>query len=100
VHEAPWDYFRYTCHGLQYLLEGAGFTDVSVSPTTGFWSMWLLKLNYQTERLARGPLPLRLVVRTLLVPFWWVNQQLGPLLDRCWPEERETAGYFVTAMRP
>ena len=101
VHEAPWDYYRYTCHGLEYMLRKAGFTDVVVSPTTGFWSMWLLKLNYQTLRLARRrPRPVRLVVRTLLIPFWWLNQHLAQVIDRFWPEESETAGYFVTATKP
>ncbi|MGY0652270.1 methyltransferase domain-containing protein [Luteimonas sp. A537] len=100
VHEAPWDYYRYTCHGLEYLLQKAGFVDIVVTPTTGFWSMWLLKLNYQTNRLARGPQPVRMLARALLVPFWWANQHLGQALDRFWPEERETAGYFVTATKP
>lgn len=101
VHEAPWDYYRYTCHGLEYMLRKAGFTDVVVSPTTGFWSMWLLKFNYQTLRLARrGPRPVRLVMRTLLIPFWWLNQHLAQAIDRFWPEESETAGYFVTATKP
>lgn len=101
VHEAPWDYYRYTCHGLEYMLRKAGFTDIVVSPTTGFWSMWLLKLNYQTLRLARrAPYPVRLVMRTLLTPFWWLNQHLAQVIDRFWPEESETAGYFVTATKP
>lgn len=100
VHEAPWDYYRYTCHGLEYLLRKAGFIDIAVTPTTGFWSMWLLKLNYQTARLARGPRQVRFLIRALLIPFWWTNQQLAQALDRFWPEENETAGYFVTAAKP
>src|SRR5690606_19107127 len=47
VHEAPWDYCRYTCHGLQHIFGKAGFRNIVVTPTTGFWSMWILKLNYQ-----------------------------------------------------
>lgn len=100
VHEEPWDYYRYTRHGLEYLLKKAGFVDISVTPTTGFWSMWILKLNYQTTRLIRGPRPLRVLMRAALIPFWWISQRLGPLFDRLWPEPRETAGYFVTARKP
>jgi SAM-dependent methyltransferase len=99
-HEEPWDYFRYTRHGLRYLLEGAGFVDVIIAPTTGFWSMWLLKLNYQLARLPRGPRLARSLVRATLVPIWWTNQQVGRALDRIWPEDRESAGYFVTAVKP
>src|SRR5258705_3003446 len=57
VHEAPHDYFRYTRFGLRHLLTKAGFSDVVVQETSGFWTTWLLKLNYQTVRLIRGPRP-------------------------------------------
>lgn len=100
VHEAPWDYYRYTCFGHQYLFEKVGFIDVLVKPTTGFWSMWLLKLNYQLKRLVRGPRWKRRLILAMLIPIWWANQQLGRLLDHVWHEEHETAGYFVTARKP
>jgi SAM-dependent methyltransferase len=100
VHEAPWDFFRYTRHGLEYLLGRSGFDAVRVVPTSGFWSMWILKLNYQLVRLPRGPKPLRALLRALLVPGWWLGQVLAPRIDRLWPEDRETAGYFVRARRP
>ncbi len=100
VHESPWDYFRYTRHGLEYMLEKAGFKNILVKPTTGFWSMWLLKLNYQTARLIRGSRLVRILLRSALIPFWWTNQHFAQMVDRWWPEERETAGYFVTAAKP
>lgn len=100
IHEAPWDYYRYTCFGHQYMFGKAGFVEVNVEPTTGFWAMWLLKLNYQTHRLVTGPGWKRRLMRAILVPCWWTNQQLGRWLDRWWREERETAGYFVTARKP
>lgn len=100
VHEAPWDYQRFTCHGLAYQLSKAGFVDIHIEPTSGFWSMWLLKLNYQTTRLIRGPRFIRRLIRALCIPVWWANQVIAPLLDRYWPEDRETAGYFATARKP
>lgn len=39
-------------------------------------------------------------LRLTLTLSWWVNQQLERFLDRWWREERETAGYFVTARKP
>lgn len=96
VHEAPWDHYRYTCFGLRHLFEQAGFIDIVVEPTTGFWSMWLLKLNYQLARLIRGRRWQRRLTRAALIPIWWTNQQLGHVLDRWWPAEEETAGYFTT----
>lgn len=100
VHEAPWDYCRFTRYGLEYQLRKAGFENIRVTPTTGFWSMWVLKLNYQLSRLVRGPQPLPLLLRVLFLPLWLLDQTLARWIDRWWPEENETAGYFVTASKP
>jgi SAM-dependent methyltransferase len=99
-HEAPWDYQRYTRHGLEYQLRKAGFRNIVIEATTGFWSMWILKLNYQLARLQRGPRWLRRLVRLLLIPLWWLSQTAALLMDRFWREDRETAGYFATAQKP
>ncbi len=100
VHEAPHDYFRYTRHGLHYLLAGAGFSGIEVQAMTGFWGTSALKLNYQLVRLVRGPRPLRWAVGGALRPFFLLDQALGRALDRVWPAEDETAGYTVTATKP
>lgn len=100
VHEAPWDYQRFTRYGIEYHLQKGGFVDITVTPISGFWSMWTLKLNYQLRRLVRGSALRRAMTSCLLVPFWWTNQTIAPRLDRIWHEDRETAGYFVTARKP
>lgn len=101
VHEAPYDFYRFTRYGLEHLFKKAGFEDIKVEATTGFWVMWFLKLNYQMVRIVRGPKLLRAITRMMLVPFWWLDQHLAELLDRYWPNsERETAGYFVVARKP
>lgn len=38
LHEEPYDYFRYTSHGLRALLEGAGFEDIEIEPRTGYFA--------------------------------------------------------------
>jgi SAM-dependent methyltransferase len=101
VHEAPYDFFRYTPYGLLYLFEKAGFKDVLVEPQAGFFSMWTLKMNYFSLRFIRGPKPLRWLITSAMLPFWYVGQCLAPLLDkldRNW--EAEANGYFVTARKP
>lgn len=100
VHEAPWDYYRYTEFGLRHLLARAGFDDIRVEATTGFWTTWILKLNYQTRRLVRGPRIFRLGACIALIPFWYVNQVFASAMDRLWRDEKETAGYLVAAKRP
>jgi SAM-dependent methyltransferase len=100
VHEAPYDYYRYTRFGLHYLFEKAGFVDVQVCPQTGFWSMWTLKFNYQSTRLIRGPWPIRKAIALLLRCIWAIDQRTAPWLDKYWKGEAETAGYFVVAKKP
>lgn len=100
VHEAPYDYFRYTRYGLQYMFEKAGFKEINVYPQTGFWVMWTLKFNYQSTRLIRGPWLARKTLSLLLRIIWAIDQRVAPWLDRHWKCEAETAGYFVLARKP
>lgn len=99
VHEAPYDYFRYTRYGLQYLFEKAGFVDITIHPQTGFWGMWVLKFNYQSTRLVRGPWIIRAPTQLVLRGVWSINQRAARLFDKYWKAEGETAGYFVVAFK-
>lgn len=101
VHEDPYDYFRFTRYGLRHVFDKAGFADIEVEATTGFWLMWFIKLDYQLARLIRGPEWFRRLLRPVLGAFFVVNQGIGVLLDRIWSgTEGETAGYFLTARKP
>ena len=93
VHEAPHDYFRYTRHGLEYLLKKAGFTEISVQEYAGFWQTWVLKFNYHSMRYARG------VLKYFWVPIWIANQLIAPVLDRLDPHPQEATGYLVSATK-
>lgn len=99
VHEAPYDFYRYTRHGLEYMFKKAGFTDIEIYPQTGFWVMWTLKFNYQTTRLIRGPWPIRKAMALLMRGIWALDQRIAPWLDKHWKCEAETAGYFVVARK-
>ncbi len=94
VHEAPNDYYRYTRHGLQYLLEKSGFAEIALEANTGAWQTLALKFSYQTARRARGPL------RPLFGLTWWALQRVAPVLDRYDPNPAETASYTATARKP
>lgn len=93
VHEAPHDYFRYTRYGLEYLLKKNNFINIEIYETTGFWQMWVLKLNYHTVRFAKGPL------KYLWIPFWWVGQVISPILDKYDKHPQETGSYVVLATK-
>ena len=98
IHEAPHDYFRYTPYGLLYMIKKAGFDNIAVYPEGGFFTMWIMKANYYSVRIIRGPRFLRLILSSILIPLWYLGQFAAPCLDkldRHW--ELETTGYFLTA---
>lgn len=101
VHEAPYDYFRYTPYGLQYMFKKAGFTEVDIIPQSGFFTTSALKLNYFLARLIyKLPKIIMYFFAILLLPIWTITQMLAPLLDKIDKEwERETVGFIVIAKK-
>ncbi|MDD3014473.1 MAG: class I SAM-dependent methyltransferase [Candidatus Gastranaerophilales bacterium] len=100
VHEAPHDYFRYTPYGLECLFKKAGFKNILVEPTAGFFTMWFLKFNYFSTRIIKGPKPFRYIIKAFLIPTWFMLQCVAPILDkldRNWL--LEAPGYWVTAKK-
>lgn len=39
VHQEPHDYFRFTCHGIEYLLRDAGFEHPEIHPVGGYFRL-------------------------------------------------------------
>lgn len=100
IHEAPHDYFRYTPYGLRFMCERAGFSEISIEPSSGFFTMWFLKAIYFSNRFIVGPRIWRGVLRVILTPIWFVLQVLAPYLDKLdknW--EAESQGYYVLARK-
>lgn len=101
IHEAPYDFYRYSPYGLKYMFEKAGFADVVVEPQSGFFTTWVMKFNYFSSRFVRGPKPWKALVLVALVPFWTLGQLVAPWLDKLdfnW--SLESSGYYVTARKP
>jgi hypothetical protein len=100
IHEAPYDFFRYTPNGLKYMFEKAGFVGIAIEPQAGYFTTAVLKWNYFTSRFLRGPKLLRRVLKACLLPFWYLGQKISPVLDkldRNWA--LETSGYYVIASK-
>lgn len=90
VHQAPHDYFRYTRHGLEYLLESAGFAGMDVQPVGGYFRLMSRRLlnGLQFFRgIAFVPAALALAPLGLLLPFF----------DRLDRERNFTLGYVCRA---
>jgi SAM-dependent methyltransferase len=99
VHEAPYDYFRYTRYGLEYMLKKAGFRHVHVEESAGFWYTWFMKFNYHSCRWIRGPFLIRQLIKCVLISVWFLDQCIAPFLDRIDWNPAEAGGYCVVASK-
>lgn len=93
VHQAPHDYYRYTRHGLGWLLARAGFTGVEIRPVGGFFRLLARRL---LNAVAFFPLWAKPLALLLFVP----PGLLLPLLDPLDPRRDFTLGYTCTARKP
>lgn len=100
VHEEPYDYFRFTNFGLKYMFNKAGFKDVVIEATSGFWVVWFVKLNYQLIRIIEGKSFKKRALKAIIKPFIKYNQNLAFYFDKKWPKtNKETQGYWVVAKK-
>lgn len=100
IHEAPYDYFRFTPHSLKLVLSRAGYKNIKIEAGGGFFTTIVLKLNYFGSRFVEGSRFRRFIVRPILIPCWYISQKLAPLLDKLddsW--ELETTSYWITCKK-
>ncbi|HVN03273.1 MAG TPA: methyltransferase domain-containing protein [Bryobacteraceae bacterium] len=96
VHQSPHDYFRYTRHGMTYLLEQAGMVEIRVEPVGGYFRLLARRLLNGLQFFTGGlrwlgflPAALLLVPPALVIPFL-------DFLDR---DRNFTLGYICTARK-
>jgi SAM-dependent methyltransferase len=94
THQAPHDYFRYTRHGLAYLLEQAGFVSIDIRPAGGYFRLLSRRMLNGLQFFTGGarwigflPAALLLGPPALALPFL-------DFLDR---DRNFTLGYICTA---
>lgn len=94
LHGEPWDYYRFTNHGLRHLFEKTGFEIVELRALSGFWLTMGQMLSYYIIRFQRGPLR-RVPLGYVTLPI----QFLAQLLDRVDKAEEWTWMYLVVARK-
>ncbi|MCD8484173.1 class I SAM-dependent methyltransferase [Candidatus Woesebacteria bacterium] len=75
IHNAPYDFYRYTRYGLQMLAEDAGFTVLEITPIGGFFAFLGYVFATVISPLYGIPVIGKLLV-PLLYPLYWVLLQL------------------------
>jgi SAM-dependent methyltransferase len=92
VHQSPHDYYRYTRHGVAYLLGQAGFVDFDIQPVGGYFRL-------MSRRLLNGlqffPGVLFFVAAIFLAP----PALILPWFDSLDRERNFTLGYICTARK-
>jgi SAM-dependent methyltransferase len=96
VHQAPHDYFRYTRHGLEYLLGRAGFEVREMSPAGGYFRLLARRMLNGLQFFSGGarwvlflPAAILLAPPALILP--WLD-----FLDK---KRNFTLGYVCVARR-
>jgi SAM-dependent methyltransferase len=96
VHQSPHDYFRYTRHGLDYLLRKAGFCGIEIEPVGGYFRLLSRRLLNGLQFFSGGlkwlcflPAAALLVPPALVLPF----------LDFLDQDRNFTLGYICTARK-
>ena len=96
VHQAPHDYYRYTCYGLAYLLERAGMVEIDIQPVGGYFRLLARRLWNGLQFFTGGlrwfwfiPAAMLLVPPALHLPF----------LDSLDRDRNFTLGYICTAQK-
>lgn len=92
LHDRPGDYYRFTEHGLRYLLRG--FSNLSIVPHhSGYGSFIVL-----FERLIMEPGGVR-YLKFAIAPLAYLMLLLDPIVTPLLRLETYTTGYFVTAVK-
>jgi len=92
VHQAPHDYYRYTEHGVRYLLTKAGFERIEIEACGGMFALLSRRL---LNSLQFFPGPLFIVAAILMAPAALVL----PLLDGLDRQRHFTMGYICHAWK-
>ena len=92
VHQAPHDYFRYTRHGIEYLLTAAGFQEFAIQPVGGYFRLLARRL---LNGLQFFPGPSFFVAALFLAP----PALILPLFDSLDRDRNFTLGYICTARK-
>jgi SAM-dependent methyltransferase len=96
THQAPHDYFRYTRHGMAYLLDQAGFEHVEIHPVGGYFRLLGRRVLSGLQFFTGGARWIAFLPAALLLGPVGLTLPLLDFLDR---DRNFTLGYICTAKK-
>lgn len=101
VHEAPYDFFRYTHFGLRHILESAGFEIIRMRPLATGPRVAAIALNTTLFSFGESlPGGRTFVGRAALAPFYAFNNIFAAALALVVRDEKNAANTAVIAKKP
>jgi SAM-dependent methyltransferase len=101
IHEAPYDFFRYTPYGLRYLFERAGFKIVELrSMATGSRLVSVAINTCINNRGKRLPGGTTWLGRAIFAPLYLISNIIGVLLSGAIADETNAVGIALVALKP
>jgi SAM-dependent methyltransferase len=86
LHEEPFDFYRFTKYGFEYLLKDAGFSELNITSDGGSWAKIFLSINIRMRS-------------KLLIIFRVLFNLIGETLDKIDYDESSTANYTILARK-
>jgi SAM-dependent methyltransferase len=105
LHEEPYDYCRFTCYWLEYLLEETGWEIIRLDPRggapleLGYRLSIFLYTSFGATSDPHGKLTPRPLASFFIVPVCTCIQVFSVLFDKLCPSNVSTMGYGVLARR-
>ena len=103
LHEEPYDFYRFTHYGLEYLLKTSGWRILRLRERGGAWlelGYRLSSLLYSTLGASRdtaGGMKPRMILGPPVVAICAGIQIMAALMNTLWPAQVSTIGYCVVA---
>lgn len=98
LHEEPYDYFRYTSHGLTHLAKENGFKVLKLEKTAGFFATCGQILSYGL--FSQFGIKRKFIIKFLLVLLCFSIQKIFNLLDLLNKKRGGALGHILIASKP
>lgn len=101
-HEEPYDFFRFTKYGFEYIFDKAGFTDIEIIPNGGKWAMigQLLQNAIRTSYVNKSSFKAKILKAFYFVfRIKWIINWLFIWLDKVDKDYNATLNFVVVARK-